>query len=191
MLYLASTSPRRRELLQQIGLVFDVLKISVDESELDEESPAEYVARLAVAKAQSAQGMVGEQDLVLAADTTVVRDGVVIGKPATLEEAMAIWESLSGRSHQVMTGIAMARGELVTHRVVTTEVHFRPISRPEMEAYWQTGEPQDKAGGYGIQGRGAIWVDRIAGSYSNVVGLPLAETAEMLEAFGYSVWTMT
>ena len=189
MLYLASTSPRRRELLQQIGLNFDVLKIAVDESVREDETPGEYVARLAVAKASSALDLVQGHGLVLAADTTVVRDGVVIGKPETLEEAMAIWESLSGRSHQVMTGVALARGELVSHRVVTTEEHFRVLTRAEMRAYWNTGEPRDKAGGYGIQGRGAVWVDRIAGSYSNVVGLPLAETAEMLETFGYSVWS--
>ena len=176
MLYLASTSPRRRELLQQIGLTFEVLKVSVDESPLEDETPAEYVARLAVAKARAAMELVSTGDLVLGADTTVVCDGRIISKPESLEEAVAIWQRLSRRSHQV------------THRVVTTEVHFKELLLAEMEAYWHTGEPRDKAGGYGIQGRGAVWVDRISGSYSNVVGLPLAETAEMLDGFGYSVW---
>lgn len=189
MLYLASTSPRRRELLQQIGLTFEVLKVSVDESPLEDETPAEYVARLAVAKARAAMELVSSGDIVLGADTTVVCDGRIIGKPESLEEAVAIWQSLSRRSHQVLTGVALARGELVTHRVVTTEVHFKELLPAEMEAYWHTGEPRDKAGGYGIQGRGAVWVDRISGSYSNVVGLPLAETAEMLDGFGYSVWS--
>ncbi len=188
MLYLASTSPRRRELLQQIGLTFEVLKVAVDETAEDEESPAEYVSRLAIAKARAAADLVGPEDIVLSADTTVVCDGKIIGKPATLEEAVSIWKSLSGRSHQVMTGVALLRGERVAHRVVITEVHFHPLQADEMEAYWRTGEPADKAGGYGIQGRGAVWVDRISGSYSNVVGLPLSETAEMLAGFGYSVW---
>lgn len=189
MLYLASTSPRRRELLQQIGLEFKVLKVSVDETALEEESPAEYVARLAVAKAMAAMELAGGDDIVLAADTTVVCDGMIIGKPLNFGEAEAIWCRLSGRSHQVMTGVALARGERISHRVVVTEVHFRTLDAAAMTAYWASGEPADKAGGYGIQGKGAVWVDRISGSYSNVVGLPLAETAEMLESFGYSVWS--
>ena len=109
MLYLASTSPRRRELLQQIGLTFEVLKVAVDETAEDEESPAEYVSRLAIAKARAAADLVGPEDIVLSADTTVVCDGKIIGKPATLEEAVSIWKSLSGRSHQVMTGVALLR----------------------------------------------------------------------------------
>jgi septum formation protein len=188
MLFLASTSPRRRELLQQIGLEFEVLKVAVDETPLQDESPADYVARLSVAKATAALELAGERDIILAADTTVVCDGAVIGKPANLEEAVFIWRTLSGRTHQVLTGVALARGERVSHRIITTDVHFKTLTRAVMEAYWATGEPADKAGGYGIQRRGALWVDRISGSYSNVVGLPLAETAEMLESFGYSVW---
>lgn len=189
MLYLASTSPRRRELLQQVGWMFDVLKISVDETPLDEESPQDYVARLAVSKAQAGQQMVESGDLVLAADTTVVSNGRILGKPVTREEAFAIWTELSGKCHQVLTGVALARGEMVIHRVVSTDVHFRKLTAADMSAYWRTGEPLDKAGGYGIQGRGALLVDRIAGSYSNVVGLPLTETAQLLVQFGYSVWT--
>jgi septum formation protein len=188
MLYLASTSPRRRELLQQIGLSFDVLKVSVDETPLSDETPAEYVSRLAVSKARAGMELTEAGALVLAADTTVVCEGRIIGKPGSFEEAVAIWDSLSDRCHQVLTGIALVRGERVAWRVVTTDVHFRALDRDQMAAYWETGEPLDKAGGYGIQGRGAVWVDRIAGSYSNVVGLPLAETADMLAGFGYSVW---
>ena len=188
MLFLASTSPRRRELMQQVGWPFEVVKISVDETPLEDESPSDYVARLAVAKAQAGLALVESGDTVLGADTTVVLDGEVLGKPADREEAFAMWSRMAGRVHQVLTGVALARDGAVIHRVVVTEVHFRQMTRLDMEAYWASGEPADKAGGYGIQGRGALLVDRISGSYSNVVGLPLAETAQLLTQFGYSVW---
>jgi septum formation protein len=189
MLYLASTSPRRRELLQQIGLTFDVLKVDVDESVQTGESPADYVLRLALAKAAAGLSQRAADALVLAADTTVVIDNHIIGKPENLEQAQAIWRQLGGRRHQVLTGVAVANHADARAIVVVTDVYFRSMTPEDMLAYWHSGEPQDKAGGYGIQGKGALFVDRIDGSYSNVVGLPLTETAQLLAQFGYSVWS--
>lgn len=189
MLYLASTSPRRRELLQQIGLDFSVLRVDVDESALPAELPPAYVQRLALSKAQAGLAQVQGESLVLAADTTVVIDDEIIGKPESFDHAVAIWQRLSGRKHQVLTGIAVANTFHQQSLCVVTDVYFRPLTLTEMQAYWNTGEPQDKAGGYGIQGKGALLVSKIDGSYSNVVGLPLTETAQMLAQFGYSVWS--
>ena len=186
-LFLASTSPRRRELLQQIGLSFEVLRVDVDESTQVNESPEAYVQRLSLAKAQMGLTQCPNNSLVLAADTTVVIDNHIIGKPETLEQAITIWQSLSGRCHQVLTGVTLANHRQSKTIVVATDVYFRLLSTQEMQSYWQTGEPQDKAGGYGIQGKGALFVEKIDGSYSNVVGLPLTETAQLLRQFGYAV----
>ena len=186
-LFLASTSPRRRELLQQIGLSFEVLRVDVDESTQANESPEAYVQRLSLAKAQMGLTQCPNDALVLAADTTVVIDNHIVGKPETLEQAISIWQSLSGRCHQVLTGVTLANHHQSKTIVVTTDVYFCPLSLQEMQSYWQTGEPQDKAGGYGIQGKGALFVEKIDGSYSNVVGLPLTETAQLLRLFGYEV----
>lgn len=186
-LFLASTSPRRRELLQQIGLSFEVLRVDVDESTQANESPEAYVQRLSLAKAQMGLTQCPNNSLVLAADTTVVIDNHIIGKPETLEQAITIWQSLSGRCHQVLTGVTLANHRQSKTIVVATDVYFRLLSTQEMQSYWQTGEPQDKAGGYGIQGKGALFVEKIDGSYSNVVGLPLTETAKLLSQFGYEV----
>ena len=186
-LFLASTSPRRRELLQQIGLSFEVLRVDVDESTQVNESPEAYVQRLSLAKAQMGLTQCPSHSLVLAADTTVVIDNHIIGKPESLEQAITIWQSLSGRCHQVLTGVTLANHFQSKTIVVTTDVYFCPLSLQEMQSYWQTGEPQDKAGGYGIQGKGALFVEKIDGSYSNVVGLPLTETAQLLRQFGYAV----
>lgn len=186
-LFLASTSPRRRELLQQIGVSFNVLRVDVDESTRPTESPEYYVQRLSLAKAQAGLAQCQPNELVLAADTTVVIDSTIIGKPETLEQAIAIWQSLSGRCHQVLTGVTLANNQHQQTIVVTTDVYFRQLSMAEMIAYWQTGEPHDKAGGYGIQGKGALFVAKIDGSYSNVVGLPLTETAQLLRQFNYCV----
>lgn len=188
MLYLASTSPRRRELLQQIGLSFAVLKIDVDESVSPQELAQDYVARLALAKAQA--GLLLSKDehaIVIAADTSVVMDNQIMGKPETIEQALAMWQALSGRQHQVLTGVSVASHQQQQTQVVGTEVYFRDLTMDEMLNYWQTGEAQDKAGGYGIQGKGALFVQKIVGSYSNVVGLPLTETALLLRRFGVLV----
>lgn len=187
-LYLASTSPRRRELLDQLGLAFTVLRLDVDESRLGDESPEAYVGRLARRKAEAGLAAVPAGGLVIAADTTVSIDGEVLGKPASEAEALAIWHKLSGRSHEVLTGVAVGEAGRIVVRVVRTRVHFHELAEDEMRAYWASGEPADKAGGYGIQGKGAVFVDRIEGSYSNVVGLPLSETAALLASFGYSLW---
>lgn len=185
-LYLASTSPRRRELLSQIGLAFHVLKVDIDESTRPGEGPAEYVSRLAREKAAAGLAQAGE-GVVVAADTSVVLDDAILGKPASLEEAMAMWSRLSGREHRVLTGVAVADAARIEVQVVATRVRFRALREPELRAYWNSGEPRDKAGGYGIQGLGAVFVTGIDGSYSNVVGLPLAETAAMLEGFGIRI----
>lgn len=185
-LYLASTSPRRRELLAQLGLEFAVLGVDVDESRYAAEAPAAYVARLAREKAAAGVAQIGE-GVVVAADTSVVLGDEVLGKPPTLEVAMAMWQRLSAREHQVLTGVAVASAAGALVQVVTTRVWLREISHAEMQAYWESGEPRDKAGGYAIQGLGTIFVTGIEGSYSNVVGLPLAETAEMLARFGVAV----
>ncbi len=191
-LYLASTSPRRRELLQQLGLSFSVLKIDVDETRLAGETPEQYVQRLAGEKARAGLALCAPGSVVIAADTTVALGEMELGKPGSEAEALAMWAQLSGREHRVLTGVAVARGNevaaQVVAQVVTTAVHFRDIAEAEMRAYWASGEPADKAGGYAIQGRGAVFVTGIKGSYSNVVGLPLAETAALLAPFGISVW---
>lgn len=185
-LFLASTSPRRRELLAQLGLRFAVLEVEVDESRQAGESPEHYVARLARDKAQAGLAQAGD-GVVVAADTTVALDDAVLGKPASLAEAEAMWRQLSGRRHRVLTGVAVGRGGDIRVEVVATTVGFRSITDAEMRAYWASGEPADKAGGYAIQGLGAVFVAGIDGSYSNVVGLPLAETAALLATFGIRV----
>jgi septum formation protein len=184
---LASVSPRRRELLAQIGVPHQVAAAHVDESHLSGESPREYVLRLARLKATTIRDR-GESLPVLAADTTVILDGVVYGKPADRADALAMLEALSGRSHEVLTAVALARAGSVTLRVNSSTVLFRNISRPEIEAYWETGEPCDKAGGYAIQGYGAIFVAQLSGSYSGVMGLPLLETAQLLREAGIRCW---
>jgi len=191
-LYLASASPRRRELLAQIGLAHLLLPQHIDESVHSGERPELYVQRLARQKAAAGWGD-GKRLLdlpVLAADTTVVCDGIVLGKPATLQEARAMLGLLSARTHQVLTAIALQRGQQLQESVVSTEVSFRKLTEEEIDSYWDSGEPRDKAGAYGIQGKAAVFVDRINGSYSNVVGLPLFETAILLEHFGVSVGSL-
>lgn len=188
-LFLASTSPRRRELMQQLALEFSTVSALVDEAPLPGEAAAAYVERLARAKAQvGLAGVPPGWGLVIAADTTVACEGRILGKPGSEAEALAMWQLLSGRTHEVLTGLAVADHDRVEVAVVTTTVFFRAISRREMLAYWASGEPVDKAGGYAIQGRGAVFITRIEGSYSNVVGLPLAELGALLQSFDYPVW---
>lgn len=184
---LASVSPRRRELLAQIGVPHTVVAAHVDESLLAGESPREYVARLARLKATTVRGR-GEALPVLAADTSVVLDGIVYGKPADRAEGLAMLEALAGRTHEVLTAVALANERGVALRVNSSSVRFRAIERAELEAYWETGEPRDKAGGYAIQGYGAVFVAGLSGSYSGVMGLPLNEAAELLRAAGIRYW---
>ena len=182
MLVLASQSPRRMELLTQLGVKFKQASADIDESVLPSEQAEVYVQRLAIEKASAISRLHEGSDVwVLGADTTVVIDGKILGKPSDLVDAKHMLLALSGRSHQVHTGIALIKKEQVYSTIVTTNVVMTDISDNDIEQYWQTGEPQDKAGSYGIQGIGGKFVSKIDGSYSNVVGLPLVETAKLLK----------
>ncbi|MEK1906735.1 MAG: Maf family protein [Pseudomonas sp.] len=189
-LYLASGSPRRRELLAQIGVPFVTLIASIDETALPAEPAHGYVERLALEKAQAGLASLGDATgaVVLGADTAVVLDGQILGKPQDRAEALATLAALSGREHWVLTAVALVSAGCSRVEVVTSRVHFRALAAGEAEAYWASGEPQDKAGSYGIQGLAAVFVSRIEGSYSAVVGLPLCETAQMLNEFGIPCW---
>ncbi|MDO2949940.1 Maf family protein [Aeromonas simiae] len=175
-LYLASASPRRRELLTQLGYRFEVLKLEVPEQRQSGEKPQDYVCRLARDKALAGAAIAPAALPVLGADTIVVLGDRVLEKPSDLLDAKDMLEALSGRVHQVMTAVALASAGRCDVRLVTTNVAFRKLDEAEIEAYWQTGEPCDKAGAYGIQGIAGKFVSRIEGSYSAVVGLPLLET---------------
>ncbi len=184
---LASASPRRRELLQQIDVQFRVQVADIDETPLRAETPAVYVARLALAKAQKVAAA-NPGCVVLGSDTTVVLDDEILGKPENDADATRMLAALAGRRHQVMTAVALVQDDQQRVQTVITDVHFAPLSAAQIAAYVATGEPADKAGAYGIQGLGAVLVDAIEGSYSNVVGLPLTETAAMLQEFNIPIW---
>jgi septum formation protein len=184
-LLLASASPRRRELLAQIGVAHEVLAVDIDESALPGEAPAALAVRLARAKAVAGRERDGGGRAVLGSDTIVVLDGLVFGKPRDAADARRMLASLSGRSHQVMSAVALAgpgSDGAVHHLLSTTEVQMRTLSPAEIDAYWASGEPEGKAGAYAIQGRGAVFIQHIRGSYSGVMGLPLYETALLLQA---------
>ena len=187
VLRLASTSPRRRELLEQVGLGYTLIRAEVDVTPLPAEPPAAYVERLARAKAEAGLQAAGGEGLVLGADTTVVADGPILGKPRDRAEGLALLERLSGREHAVLSAVALATAGRTEARVQVSRVHFRATTAAEREAYWATGEPADKAGGYAVQGRAAVFIERLDGSYSGVMGLPLYETCELLRAFGVEV----
>ncbi len=188
--YLASASPRRSELLRQIGVSFQARPAAIPEEPLAGEAPEDYVLRLAKAKARAVAAALrpDEQAPVLAADTAVVLDGELLGKPADRAEAAAMLERLSGRSHRVLTAVALDYGTGVESLRSDSEVRFRATTVDERHAYCATGEPFDKAGGYGIQGRAAVFVESLQGSYSGVVGLPLFETAALLARAGIRFW---
>lgn len=181
-LILASQSPRRSVLLHQLGLAHRVLAKPVDETLLPGEPPEAYVERLARSKARALQ-QPGEAAVVLAADTAVVLDGRVLGKPGDAEDAVASLLALAGRRHEVLTGVCVL-GRRETYTLSRSLVSFRPIGEAEARAYWCSGEPLDKAGGYAIQGLGALFVESLQGSYSGVMGLPLFETAQLLRQEG-------
>ncbi len=183
-IHLASQSPRRRDLLQQIGVCHAVLDVVVDETPLPREAPAEYVLRLALAKARAGHALRPERP-VLGADTAVVIDDEILGKPADRADAIAMLDRLAGREHRVLTAVALV-GEREETRLSVSHVRFRPLAAGEAEAYWATGEPADKAGGYAVQGLGALFVESLSGSYSGVMGLPLFETGELLRRAGIS-----
>lgn len=175
---LASQSPRRAELLRAAGLDFEVRVSDVDESVHGGESPRDYVIRVAIDKARAAARR--PDDLVLAADTTVVVDAQILAKPADRQDAARMLRLISGRAHDVLTGVCVLRGDDVETEVATTAVEFLPMSEADIDWYVASGEPMDKAGAYGIQGLASRFVSRIDGSYSNVVGLPVALAYEML-----------
>ena len=192
-LFLASGSPRRRELLTQIGVPFTALSADIDETAFTGESAVAYVERLARGKAgagllQLANDPAYSSACVLGADTAVVLDGRILGKPVDEADALTMLAALSNREHEVLTAVALADEQHCEVRVVSSRVRFRAISAQEARAYWASGEPRDKAGSYGIQGLGAVFVEHLAGSYSAVVGLPLCETAEILQRFGIPCW---
>lgn len=186
---LASASARRLELLAQIGVSCRVVPADIDESRRQGEAPEDYVRRLAIAKAQAVRDSHAEIGLpVLGADTTVVVDNDIFGKPSSETAAVAMLQRLSGATHRVLSAVAMVGTKGVHHRLSETQVRFRPLTAQECRRYWATAEPLGKAGGYAIQGRGAVFVEAIAGSYSGVVGLPLTETYELLQLFEISCW---
>lgn len=186
-LCLASVSPRRRELLASIGVRVEVCPVDVDETPRPGEAAVDYVTRLARAKALA--GARRSPLPTLGADTAVVRDGAILGKPRDREHAAAMLRSLSGRDHQVLTAAAVTGPAGLLDVWVSTRVVMREISEAEIDAYWATGEPADKAGGYAIQGLAAVFVERIEGSHSAVVGLPLFETAALLRRQGVPLWS--
>tara|TARA_Y100000296_G_C5150240_1_gene245996 strand:- start:29 stop:604 length:576 start_codon:yes stop_codon:yes gene_type:complete len=184
---LASSSPRRRELLTQIGVRFRIQAADIDETPLAEEPAVAYVERMALEKARK----VAEehpQEVVLGSDTSVIFSGEILGKPVNNREAEETLQRLSGQTHQVLSAVAVVKGNREKVISVATEVTFRSLSDEEIARYVATGEPADKAGSYGIQGMGAILVAGISGSYSNVVGLPLTETAALLNEFDVPAW---
>ena len=184
-LHLASSSPRRKELLSALGLEFTAAGVDVEETRLPGESPQAMVIRLAAAKAEAA--VVPAGTAVLGSDTAVVLGTTVFGKPRDEADCLEILGALSGKTHEVMTGVALRRSSGIATVLSITEVRFREIGQDEALADWQSGEPRDKAGAYGIQGRGGVFVESIRGSYSGVVGLPVFETAELLAAAGIGI----
>jgi septum formation protein len=184
-LHLASTSPRRREILNALGLTFTTAGVAVDEQRLPGEAADAMVLRLARAKAEAVQRK--QLQVVLGADTAVVLGDEILGKPRDCDDAVNMLAQLSGRTHAVLTGVALSTGQGLRTILSTTEVRFRKIRPDEALAYWQSGEPCDKAGAYAIQGRGGVFVEAISGSYSGVVGLPVFETVQLLHDAGIQV----
>jgi septum formation protein len=185
-LHLASASPRRAEILRSIGVVFTAAGVDIDERRRANEAPEAMVVRLASEKAAAAKSK--RSGAVLAADTVVVVDADVLGKPARQDDALAMLARLSGRRHRVMTGVALHWGSSEHTALSVSEVTFRDIGPDEALAYWQSGEPGDKAGAYAIQGLGGVFVENISGSYTGVVGLPVFETVALLSAAGIDVF---
>ncbi len=184
MLILASSSPRRRELLEQIGVSYRVCPVDVDETPLDGEAPEDFARRMALEKARAGWRAQGSGQPVLGADTVVSLDGAILGKPVDRDDALDMLGRLSGSTHRVFSAVALLHGEREAVRLSVTRVRFRTLAPREIGLYWDSGEPADKAGAYGIQGLGALFVEHLEGSYTGVVGLPLYETGQLLEAFG-------
>jgi len=184
---LASASPRRKELLDQINIAYSVNPVDVDETPLPNEKPLDYVQRLAAEKSAACVAQLGDGLPVLAADTAVVLGDLILGKPKDRDDALTMLRLLSGKMHRVYSAISL-RGNKHDQAVSITEVTFRPLTEGEITAYWQSGEPADKAGSYAIQGLGGVFVKSINGSFSGVVGLPLFEAAELLSRQGIGIF---
>jgi len=187
LIYLASASPRRSALLTQVGISHTVRPVDIDETWSAGESPERYVARLAAQKAEALWHQLGSHERlpVLAADTSVAIEGEILGKPRDRQDGERMLRRLSGRTHRVYTAVALRHSRGSEARLSVSEVAFRPLEDAEITAYWDTGEPADKAGGYAVQGIAALFIERIAGSFSGIMGLPLFETGEMLRAIGW------
>jgi septum formation protein len=188
VIYLASASPRRQELLRQIGVAFEVVPTDIPEVVAPGERAADYVLRVARAKAEAAAARIESGELapatVLGADTEVVLDGEVLGKPLDRDHGCAMLQRLAGRSHEVLSGVCLGRAGAWHTALSRSTVTFAPLTAREIEAYWMSGEPAGKAGGYAIQGRAAVFISRLEGSYSGVMGLPLHELAVLLRQTG-------
>lgn len=184
---LASASPRRQELLDQIKVTYRVCPVDLDETPLPNEAPLDYVQRLAAEKSAACVTLLGDSLPVLAADTAVVLDDLIMGKPKDRDDALAMLRLLSGKMHRVYSAVSL-RSREHGQAVSITEVTFRPLTEGEIAAYWQSGEPVDKAGSYAIQGLGGVFVESISGSFSGVVGLPLFETAALLSRQGIGLF---
>lgn len=184
LIYLASASPRRSELLAQIGIAHRIAPVAVDESAGSDEAPEKYVSRLAALKADTLwQRLPAAERLpVLGSDTAVIIDHAILGKPADEDDCVRMLQLLSGRTHQVYTAVALRSASGNEVRLCISDVTFRELTMAQMRAYWRSGEPADKAGGYAVQGRAAMFIRHITGSYSGIMGLPLFETAELLAA---------
>ena len=181
---LASASPRRRELIEQLGLTPTVMSADIDETPVVGENTCDYVRRLSLGKARKVADLTATNDIVLGADTVIDCRGKIMGKPDSLQQSIDMLSQLSAHTHQVFTGVTLIAGDRCESFTVETRVTMRAITEQEVQAYWLSGEPNGKAGSYAIQGRGARFIESISGSYSNVVGLPLFETAAMLTDFG-------
>lgn len=186
--YLASASPRRQQLLHQVGISHQVICPDIDESVRQDESPEAFVSRMALEKAQAGLARIQAEGFtaapVLGADTCIVLDGEIIGKARDRSDGLRILQRLAGRSHQVLTGVALVAGDTVQQALSRNVVVFGPLSANEIEAYWDSGEPGDKAGAYAIQGKAAAFIERTEGSYSGIVGLPLFEVINMIKKTG-------
>lgn len=182
MIYLASASPRRKELLSLLGVEFDIITPDIDETVRPNEGPRDYVMRMAREKGAAGAKMLNNSDAtILSADTSVIKGGAILGKPEGKSDAIAMLKSLQGNTHHVLTAVALTSSEEQSEVLSFSEVDFGAMSEAEIDAYWNTGEPKDKAGSYGIQGIGGAFIREIRGSYTGIVGLPLYETRNLLK----------
>lgn len=190
-LILASASPRRAEILRQIGVAFQIVPADIDETPMSQELPTDYVRRMAREKTQHViDSIAGSSTVVLGADTSVVLGCKIYGKPKNQDEGMAMLADLSGKTHQVLTAVAMGNKQSCVLKLSATDVKFRDLDPEECLKYWKTGEPLDKAGGYAIQGMGAVFIEKISGSFSGVVGLPIEQTSQLLQTFNVPIWDL-